>query len=329
MLVAKRGYWLSLGEGGSSDSVGGAALVQVDTTVVPQSWNLVGMPLEGFPYAHVDHAGNDLVMFRYAGGYQQLDSVSVMEPGVGYWVHSLQVGGQATLRLPGAAALAKPVLGQAELAVAHAGPVLWARDGDWRLRIRLGVPWEELVEIPPRPPAAELFDFRCEIDGAGYYGVPREVGQRFAIHLQGRSPVLGLEVPEGAGDTWRVSVGGQVVDLPAEGVAVAAGTALWVEMTAVGESGEDGSEESYPNPFNASTTIPFVVHRRGVVRVVVYDMLGQQVRELVHGQREAGRHTVIWDGRDAAGQQVGAGVYLCRIVAAGARPVTRKMLLLP
>jgi len=62
---------------------------------------------------------------------------------------------------------------------------------------------------------------------------------------------------------------------------------------------------------------------------VVYDMLGQQVRELVHGQREAGRHTVIWDGRDAAGQQVGAGVYLCRIVAAGARPVTRKMLLLP
>ena len=63
--------------------------------------------------------------------------------------------------------------------------------------------------------------------------------------------------------------------------------------------------QNYPNPFNPSTTISYGVPQSGEVTLVVYDMLGQQVRELAHGYASAGRYTVTWDGHDDQGRAVG------------------------
>ncbi|RMG67222.1 MAG: T9SS C-terminal target domain-containing protein [Calditrichaeota bacterium] len=86
--------------------------------------------------------------------------------------------------------------------------------------------------------------------------------------------------------------------------------------------------QNVPNPFNPSTVIRFQLNRSGPVRLQVFNALGQLVRTLVDGALAAGVHQVRWDGTDARGRRVAAGVYLYRLEAAGEARV-RKMVLLP
>jgi len=83
-----------------------------------------------------------------------------------------------------------------------------------------------------------------------------------------------------------------------------------------------------PNPFHAVTELRFDLPVRGPVDVVVYDVRGRRVRQLVAGSvLAAGTHTIAWDGRDDSGDGIPPGVYLCRIRAEGAEG-KRKMMLI-
>ncbi len=82
-----------------------------------------------------------------------------------------------------------------------------------------------------------------------------------------------------------------------------------------------------PNPFNPSTTISFALPAPGKATLIIYDITGRKVRELVRGPLKAGTHAIPWDGRDDAGQAVSSGVYLSRL-SAGTWSATGKMLLM-
>ncbi|MBI2504689.1 MAG: T9SS type A sorting domain-containing protein, partial [Candidatus Latescibacteria bacterium] len=82
---------------------------------------------------------------------------------------------------------------------------------------------------------------------------------------------------------------------------------------------------NYPNPFNPSTTVPYVLAEAGQVRLSVYNVLGQQIRVLVDQLQIPGAYTVSWDGMDAAGLQAAGGVYFYRLEA-GDQVQVRKML---
>ncbi len=69
-------------------------------------------------------------------------------------------------------------------------------------------------------------------------------------------------------------------------------------------------EANRPNPFNPHTEIGFLVPRRGRAEVTVYDTAGRVVRKLADREFEAGRHALVWDGRDAGGSPVASGVYI-------------------
>jgi flagellar hook assembly protein FlgD len=75
--------------------------------------------------------------------------------------------------------------------------------------------------------------------------------------------------------------------------------------------------QNVPNPFNPSTQIAYTLPQAGAVRLVVYNLLGQQIRTLVEGDQGAGRYRVEWDGRDDQGRVVSSGVYVYRLVSAG------------
>lgn len=85
--------------------------------------------------------------------------------------------------------------------------------------------------------------------------------------------------------------------------------------------------QNSPNPFNPSTKISFALPQGGDVKLSVFNVLGQEVRELVNQPLEAGVHDVIWDGKDHAGSQVASGIYFYRIKATNFSD-TKKMLLL-
>ena len=63
------------------------------------------------------------------------------------------------------------------------------------------------------------------------------------------------------------------------------------------------------------------------VVLVVYDLSGQRVRELVDHYHEGGRYQVSWNGSDESGNSLSSGVYLMRLKALG-RVETRKMMLM-
>jgi hypothetical protein len=83
----------------------------------------------------------------------------------------------------------------------------------------------------------------------------------------------------------------------------------------------------YPNPFNPSTTISYELPEGAPVTVVIYDVLGQQVRHLISQFNSAGRYQVQWDARDNQGRGVASGVYIAKINA-GTSTLSQKMLLL-
>jgi hypothetical protein len=114
---------------------------------------------------------------------------------------------------------------------------------------------------------------------------------------------------------------------------------LRVGQTVVEEDGFEAPSShsllfgNYPNPFNAGTSVSYLVGTTVLgqelqpVQLAVYNVLGQQVRKLVDGFQKSGSYSVWWDGRDELGEEVTSGVYLCRLVVGDSHQV-RKMLLL-
>jgi len=106
--------------------------------------------------------------------------------------------------------------------------------------------------------------------------------------------------------------------------------------------------QNYPNPFNPVTSIQytlgseqtpihtshekavdgsqFAVHSPIHTTLKIYSILGELVGTLVDESKEAGSYTVIWDGKDNQGKEVGNGIYFYRLKA-GEFILTKRMLL--
>lgn len=106
------------------------------------------------------------------------------------------------------------------------------------------------------------------------------------------------------------------IDLPSAATAVAEvspGAGATLELTG-------GS----PNPFRAATTVRYSLTREAPVSLTVHDATGRLVRTLVDAARPAGASEATWDGRDASGREVAAGVYFVRLVS-GAQSRSSKL----
>ncbi len=85
--------------------------------------------------------------------------------------------------------------------------------------------------------------------------------------------------------------------------------------------------QNAPNPFNPMTVISWELDADGPVGLEVYDVAGRLVRTLLAGERQqVGPGESRWYGRDDAGREVAAGVYLYRL-RAGSVDLTRRMTL--
>lgn len=85
--------------------------------------------------------------------------------------------------------------------------------------------------------------------------------------------------------------------------------------------------QNFPNPFNPVTTIRFELPKEERVTLKIYNVLGQEIRQLVDNIKPAGKHKIEWDGRDRFGNLVSSGIYLYRIHA-GQSVRTKKMMMI-
>jgi hypothetical protein len=91
---------------------------------------------------------------------------------------------------------------------------------------------------------------------------------------------------------------------------------------------------NFPNPFNPETTIPFALSPNPAgqtgeigVQLVIFNISGQLVRQLLDERMFPGQHQVLWDGRDATGEKVGSGIYIYRLLTPNAVQSRRMTLL--
>ena len=77
--------------------------------------------------------------------------------------------------------------------------------------------------------------------------------------------------------------------------------------------------QNYPNPFNNQTTIMYDIPSLMVntvdVEILIYNTVGTLVRTLDEGDKGAGQHTTLWDGRNDDGEKVSSGVYFYQLRA--------------
>ncbi len=82
-------------------------------------------------------------------------------------------------------------------------------------------------------------------------------------------------------------------------------------------------QANYPNPFNETTAIPFMIAQACEVNLSVYDITGREVAALLTRHVIPGSYTVHWNAA-----KFGSGVYFTRLVAGTGFVATRKMILL-
>ena len=73
-------------------------------------------------------------------------------------------------------------------------------------------------------------------------------------------------------------------------------------------------QDIYPNPFNPETTIRFTTENTEKnTEIIIYNLKGQKVKQLVNEQLPAGQHSVIWNGTDNNGTKISSGIYIVRM----------------
>jgi beta-lactamase regulating signal transducer with metallopeptidase domain/Tol biopolymer transport system component len=84
---------------------------------------------------------------------------------------------------------------------------------------------------------------------------------------------------------------------------------------------------NFPNPFNASTTIPFSISKPGKIELEIFNSIGQKVRTLISENRSPGTYTAVWDARNDYKMPVSSGAYIVRLKGEG-KVETRSITLL-
>jgi hypothetical protein len=157
------------------------------------------------------------------------------------------------------------------------------------------------------------------ITGEGIYS--------FAVkHIAGNSRpvILILERESSAARLAVTSVSEKLSPNPAEKPASGTGKKTGDEITAL--STTLALNQNYPNPFNMETSIEYALPETMPVKLVIYNILGQQVRLLADETQPAGYKRFTWNGRDDAGNEVSSGLYFIRLVA-GQRQIMQRMIL--
>ena len=84
---------------------------------------------------------------------------------------------------------------------------------------------------------------------------------------------------------------------------------------------------NFPNPFNPSTVIRYDLPESEIVHINIYNAKGQKVNTLVNEFKNAGHHSIMWNGLDANGKTVTSGIYYSVLKTTKAT-ITNKMLLI-
>jgi len=74
-------------------------------------------------------------------------------------------------------------------------------------------------------------------------------------------------------------------------------------------------DANYPNPFNPSTSISYELPTEALVKIQIYNLIGQRITELVNRTQGSGRYTIAWDASTSGKLELPGGIYFYRLDA--------------
>jgi hypothetical protein len=122
-----------------------------------------------------------------------------------------------------------------------------------------------------------------------------------------------------------------------EHIVVALYNPPYIALTKLNSDGTDIDENvisastkvfnAYPNPFNPTTIIGYSIPQETDVVLKIYNIKGQLLKVLVNDFKNAGEHSIIWNGRDSNGNRVSSGIYFYKLKAGDFQKVSKMILL--
>jgi hypothetical protein len=162
-----------------------------------------------------------------------------------------------------------------------------------------------------------------------YYGQMADMPENIAPGVT--CEVTSWPIPSGeaagrvvlVGDVETLWVGGQQFLLDNVCAILSDGSSAQVSRT----KPEKMLHDPFPNPLNPATTVSFSLPSAMPVKLNIYNLAGERVATLMDGMQPAGKHSVVWDGRNSAGRMSASGIYFARLEAAGIVEAKKLMLL--
>jgi len=217
----------------------------------------------------------------------------------------------------GAAVLALDTRGVAGLDVTWTGGTLEANSRTYNIRLQYRVGsggiWEDVTGPDGQPKEYRRSSVAGHSSTIGPVRLPETVENKAYVQLRWKYYYTGTRLSEASGQRDMLRL---------DNITVTAAIGSTIEDDVAKDlPGTYNLGPNYPNPFNPGTLIRYSLPEAGSVRLVVYDILGQEVSVLAEGFTAAGRHTAWFDGSGLA-----SGIYLYRLEAGG-RSLTGKMML--
>jgi len=311
-LKTGTGYWLKFNDTGSVDIIG--QKVQSYSLELPEGWNLIS-PFD-FP-VQVDNISTsppNIVVsnfFKYERGYKTTD---LLEVGKGYWVKLSQPG---TLTF--------------QIDLSHKQPQktnsfddamkisITDNDGNNSLLYIINSPSKQSLDLPPIPPNG-IFDVRFENDKLAT--LFDDQFKTISINSANYPIVIKLE---GFNAEIRDCINGEKVNQflkSGEKFIIHDKNITALKLRPVTIAYDFNLYQNYPNPFNPVTTIKFSLPEKTIVKISVFDVLGQKVKTLLDKELDEGLHSIDFDG-----SQLASGVYYYKIEAGKYNDVKKMMLL--
>ena len=316
-----KGYWLRFDDSGSSDIAGGE--ITSLTMSLNDGWNLISGISSTIGIENIEDNWEIIIdgtLYGYNGSYVNSDN---LVPGEGYWLRTNDEG-EITLSGAQQSMKAVPIVPRLDQ-----GNILKISNGIHSNTLFFG---EDISEgtrasysLPPAFPymafdARFTDDMKFAMDG----GEIQVINTISTLNIQ-------YEIITNAGDQkeWALTtgIGGEYILTGAGDITIAGGTKI---MTLSRKSILPDNYilyQNYPNPFNPVTTLRYNLPHDDHVTLIIYDLNGREINQLINTNQPAGHQLVVWDATDYFGKSVSAGVYLYQIQAAEFVQ-TRKMLLL-
>ena len=64
--------------------------------------------------------------------------------------------------------------------------------------------------------------------------------------------------------------------------------------------------QNYPNPFNPSTIVEYTIPDDDLVKITIYDMLGNEIKNLINTKQSSGFKSIQWNATNNLGKSVSA-----------------------